>query len=62
MVEVDPVERLRAHVEQSGSRSATAKRLGVTVQFLGDMLNGRRPVSARILKKLGLKRAIVEAA
>ena len=60
--DINALERLEAFVTDSGGmqRHAAAK-LGITPQYLCDLLNGRRTFSERILAKLGLRRAVVES-
>lgn len=45
----------------SGTQTALAKEIGVSVQYLNDVLNGRRMVGPKILAYLKLKRDIVMA-
>ena len=42
------------------SQSDVAKEIGVSIQFINDVLNRRRAPSRRILEYLGLKRDIVK--
>ena len=55
-----PVAYLRDYVYDAGSQAAAARKLGVTRQYICMVLAGDRPVGARILAKLGLKRIIVK--
>jgi hypothetical protein len=48
---------LKAAIEQDGSISAFAKRHGQQRTSLNNMLNGKRPVSASLVKALGLQKA-----
>ena len=57
----DPRALLARLVEEAGSQKAVAKRLGITQQYIGDLLAGQRTFSDRILDKLGLTRVIVKA-
>jgi plasmid maintenance system antidote protein VapI len=47
---------LEAAIEQEGSISAFAKRHGLERSQLNNMLNGKRPVSAPLVKALGLQK------
>lgn len=61
MKEMDPIAVLRQVVKQHGSQTKAADALGVSGAYLSDLLNGNRPVSARILQQLGLERKVVKA-
>ena len=50
---------LRAEVERDGGQKAAAKRLGVSAQFLCDVLHGRRGLTARLLRGLGYRRVVM---
>ena len=54
------IEReLEKCVTRAGSQKEAAKLLGISTQYLNDLLRGRREASARVLDKLGLKRITV---
>lgn len=53
--------KLAAHVTRFDTQALAAKNLGISAQYLGDLLKGRRTFSESILGKLGLKRSIQEA-
>lgn len=59
---VDPIVTLRAHVKAFGTQNRVAVVLGVSPTYIGDLLAGRRPFSARMLAALGLEKAIVKKA
>ena len=59
MQQVNPVAHIKALVKRAGTQVKAAKRLGVSQQYLCDILAGRRKVSAAMLKKLGLLTVIV---
>ena len=42
-----------------GGQKAAAKRLGVSAQYLCDVLHGRRAMGAALLRGLGYKRVIM---
>jgi DNA-binding phage protein len=53
----DVVILLKAAIEQKGSISAFARRHGLERTHLSNMLHGKRPVSASLVKALGLQKA-----
>lgn len=59
MTRVDARQRLRGMVRVHESQKSAAKALGISQQYLCDLLKGRRPFSARVLQKLGLQQVIV---
>jgi len=61
MKEVDPLLALRAFVQRTGTQRDAALVLGVSQQFLNDMLHDKRGISDKILTQLGLKRVTVKA-
>lgn len=57
--ESDALVRFHAFVTACGSQKAAAARLGVTQQYICDILKGRRGLSQLILDELGLKRVVL---
>ena len=54
------IEReLEKCVAKAGSQKEAARLLGISTQYLNDLLRGRREASARVLGKLGLRRVVV---
>jgi len=53
---------LREFVARHGSQIAAARALGISQPYMSDIMNGRRNLSERIMKALGLERVIVERA
>ena len=51
--------RLAAVIQRAGSQRAAARSLGVSAAYLNDVLRGRRAVSARLARALGLERVTV---
>jgi transcriptional regulator with XRE-family HTH domain len=51
------LERIRN--EAAGSQKAAAKRLGVSEQYLCDVLKGRREPGKKLLDALGYRRVVV---
>ena len=48
------LEKLRRACEAAGSRTAFAKRIGVPVQFISNILNGHEDPSPRVLDAIGV--------
>ena len=59
IAEHDMRDLLTDMVEERGSQRAVAQELGVSQAFLGDVLHGRRGVSANLAGKLGYERVVV---
>lgn len=55
------VKELEKHVRKSGSQKASAASLGISTQYLNDLLRGRREASDNVLSKMGLRRVVVRA-
>ena len=55
----DVVHLLRAAIEREGSQMAFAKRYGVNRTYLNMVLNGKRHLSGRLVKALGLRKVYV---
>lgn len=51
------VGELKAACRRDGL-SATARRFHFTVQFISDVVHGRRPVSARLAGAMGYRRVV----
>lgn len=49
---------LRARIETEGSQMAVARNLGVSPQYLSDVLRRQRSPGEKILEPLGLKRQV----
>ena len=50
---------LQTRVERAGNQKEAAKELGISPQYLNDLLKGRRPFSDKMLEKLGLMTRVV---
>lgn len=61
MKAVNEADRLRAFVERYDHQKDAAEALEISGPYLSDLLKGRRPFSARMLEKLGLRQIVVEA-
>lgn len=59
--EVDPIAALRAFVGRYPTQREAAAALNIHEAYLSDLLRGRRDASPRILERLGLRRAVVQA-
>jgi hypothetical protein len=49
------VQLLRAAIEREGNQVAFAKRYGLNRVHLNMILNGKRPISAKVIRTLGLR-------
>ena len=54
----DVLALLRKEADAVGSQKELAAKLGVTAQYVSDVLNGRREPGEAILKPLGLRKVI----
>lgn len=52
---IDVFRLLRAAVKQAGSQRAFCEMHAMSVSFLSDMINGRRPISPLTLSILGVR-------
>ena len=59
--EVDPIDALRAFVGRYQTQKEAAEELGISQAYMHDLLTSARDLSPRLLGKLGLRRAVVEA-
>lgn len=59
MKRANPQKALQALVMRCGSEAAAGVVLGVTQQYVNDLLKNRRPFSDRVLSKLRLRRVVV---
>ncbi len=50
---------LRKLIADHGSQRAAAKHLGISEVYFSDLKRGKRAMSAKILGKLGYRRAVV---
>lgn len=50
---------LKRRVNETGSQKKVAKQLGISAQYLGDILQGRREPGEKVLKTLKLKRVVL---
>jgi transcriptional regulator with XRE-family HTH domain len=51
-------ERIQNKVKQLGSQKAVAKACGVSLQYLNDVIHGRREPGESLLEGLGLKKKV----
>lgn len=56
MTESDVISLVRAKVAEVGSMRELARRWGVSMSYVSDLVNGRRAPGAKILEPLGLER------
>jgi len=59
MTIVDPRTRLRRLVRRCGTQRAAAAEMGISSNYLSDLIHGHRVCSDRILEKIQLRRIIV---
>ena len=57
---INIIVEIKKAVEIAGSQKELAKQWGISEQYLSDLIRHKRRASNRILKNLGLKRAVVE--
>jgi len=60
VTESDPLEVLKKFKSQFDTDGDCASALAVKKQFLHQMLTQQRPISPRVLAKLGLRKAVVQ--
>jgi transcriptional regulator with XRE-family HTH domain len=53
----DPIAMLKAKL-RTNTQQGLAKELGLSPQFLSDIVTGRRPPSIKLLEALGLERVV----
>jgi transcriptional regulator with XRE-family HTH domain len=53
------VDLLRVLVSQEDSQSALAAEIGISPQYLNDILHGRREPGETVLKYLGLQKRVI---
>ena len=52
------INRLYREIEKHGNQKKTAKALGISQQFLTDVLKGRRSPGDRLLRALGMEKRV----
>ena len=57
--EFEMVKRLTDVVRKAGSQKEAARRLGISPQYLHDILGRGRPIGPKVLKALGYRRVVV---
>lgn len=58
ITEKDARKLLSQAIREAGSQAAFADSRGISRQYLGDILKGRRDMSGKILKALGLTKIV----
>ena len=56
--EADLLDELKRSVDHKRGLTNTAERLGFTIQFISDVVNGRRPVSGKLAERMGYRRVV----
>ena len=59
MDQQDVIERLRAAIDAAGSQVAFAEKHGVSLQYVNDVVRGRREPGQKILDALGIEKLVV---
>ena len=54
----DVVAQLRKQANEAGSQKLLAEKMGVTPQYITDILKGRREPGEAVLKPLGLRKVV----
>jgi len=57
---INPIARLETMEAEVGTRQALAAKLGLSASYLSDVMNGRRDVNQKLLKRIGLKSVVIE--
>lgn len=57
--EQDVLNRLKEYAKEIGSPAEAARQLGITPQYIGDILHGNRGISEAIANKLGYRKVTV---
>lgn len=57
--ESEVLSQLMAFVEEAGTQVNAAKKLGISLSYLNDLLQGHRHISAEIAGKLGFEKRTV---
>lgn len=53
-------QKIEREIELVGSLRKTATQLGVSAQYLGNVLAGNRGIGPKLLKALGLRRSVTK--
>lgn len=53
------IEDLKELVKEKGSRKAAAKELDISAAYVGELINGTRPLTDTVLEKLGYQKVVV---
>jgi predicted amino acid racemase len=58
LTERDIKDRLRAAILKAGSQAAFARQHNISLQYINDVMNGRRDIGQKILDALGIERVV----
>jgi hypothetical protein len=58
LTEQDIRDRLRAAIKQAGSQAAFARQHNISLQYINDVMNGRRDMGQKILDALGIEKIV----
>jgi predicted transcriptional regulator len=53
------IDDLKKMVEEKGSKKAAAEALGIHPSYVGELINGTRPLTDTVLEKLGYEKVVV---
>lgn len=59
LTEQDVLDRFRAAIDAAGSQAAFARQHGVSLQYVNDVIRGRRDIGQKILAVLGVERVVL---
>jgi len=55
---LDPISVIESRLRTTSQRQLAAQ-LGISASFMGDIVQGRRPPSDRVIDALGLERVVI---
>lgn len=59
LTQEDVITRLRAAIDDAGSQASFAEKHGISLQYVNDVVRGRREPGQKILDALGIERVVV---
>jgi hypothetical protein len=58
LTEQEVMDRLRAAIAAAGSQAAYARQQGISLQYVNDVMRGRRELGQKVLDALGVERVV----
>lgn len=58
LTEQDVMDLLRVAIDVAGSQAAFARQHGISLQYINDVMRGRREIGQKILAVLGIERVV----